>query len=908
MGTVYVAFDPQLDRRVAVKVLRADRARSTTAEVYHQRLQREAKTLAQLDHPNIVRVYDVGFVGQQMFVAMELLEGNSLRRWLSATPRSIEVVLEVFEATARALATAHDAGIVHRDFKPDNVVVCSDGRPVVVDFGIARGADLEPVGAEAHADARDDASWAASEPVLTNPGRAMGTPAYMAPEQHAGEPLDGRSDQYSWAVSLWEALGGARPFGGRHTTLVQNKLDMVIAEPEGVKALPRWLVPVLRRAVAPRMNDRFASMLDVIAAIGAARPRRRSWQRLGLAVGAAVLAGVGVVAVVVGGDDDRCRTGEQQLAEIWNAQSQAAITARFQDSGIAYAPGTWALLQPRIDDYTELWADRWRSSCAAATNGDRASQRELICLNGRLETLAARLDVLASATAVTIENSTRIVGDIPGPEGCTGAVREPNLADVDGVTRDQVTTTRITLATVEALELAGRYAEGLELGRRALDDATRTGYAPVQAEALFLVGRMYKALGRYDEAARDLTDAAWTAMASSHDEVAARAMTDLVVVVGRELGDPPAGYLWANNAEAVIASAGGDELLEAGLLSNLALLQFREGGVDEARRGDELALEIRVRLLGDAHPLVAASHNNLGSDLWMLGRYAEAEAQLREAIEVHEAVAGPDHPRLAASLDNLGALLAERGDHAQARPLIERALQIREQSLAVDHPSLADTLINLGALQVALGDDDAAAGLFERARDIIERGVGPDHPTMATCLSNLGGVQLSRHRYDAALATFTRAADIYERSLGPNHAKVGLTLANLGEAQRLRGDLGAAEQTLSRSMRIVQDALGRDHPRLAFPIGRLGLTLLAHGQPARAIELLERALALGTDVEVVRGQRGELYFALARATLEAGGGLDRARGYAVQAREFTTSTTALKDLDRWLARLPRPSE
>jgi tetratricopeptide (TPR) repeat protein/predicted Ser/Thr protein kinase len=903
MGAVYLAYDPELDRRVAIKVLRADRARSDRAEINRLRLQQEAKTLARLNHPNIVRVFDVGMVDERMFIAMELLEGESLRRWWKAASRSVDEILAVFVAAADGLAAAHDAGIVHRDFKPDNVVVCGDGRTVVLDFGIARGTEIDSGVPEALGDGETPSP--AGRP-LTNPGRAMGTPAYMAPEQHLGGVVDGRSDQYSWCIALWEALGGARPFGGRVTTLLQKKVTAAFDLPADTSALPEWLLPVLRRGLSPRAESRYASMKAICEALTAARPRRRG--RRALRVAAVIgLGTVGVFAVARADTGDPCPSGERRLDAVWSRARGDTIGRHFEDSGVAYAPGTWALVRPRIEAYAQRWAHHWGSSCAAAQQGDRASERTMACLDAQLEVLGARLDVLGAATPETIENSSRMVADLPAPQRCEAPVSEPALDEVDIATREQVTEVRGELAAVEALELAGRYDDGLERGSAALEHAMRIGYAPALAEALFLVGRMDKALGRYPEAARVLTDAAWTATAAGHDEVAARAMTDLVVVVGRELADAPAGHVWANNAEAAIARAGGDELLEAGLLTSVGLLQFREGQFDEARRGDELALEIRTRLLGHEHPLVAASHNNLGSDLWMLGRYGDAEAQLREAVAIHEAIAGPEHPRLAASLDNLVALLAESGDHAQAQPLIERALRIRERALSPNHPSLADTLVNLGALHVALHDGDGAAALFERARDIIERGSGPDHPSMATCLSNLGGVQLERKQYDAAEASFTRALEIYEHNLGDDNVKVGLTLANLGEVQRLRGRLEEAGLSLARAVDIVETGLGPDHPRLAFPLGRLGLTRLAQGDAAQAVVLLGRALDLGRDVDVVAGQRGTLQFARARALLESGGDVERVRSEATQARAAATGTAQRREIDRFLARLGPPA-
>jgi eukaryotic-like serine/threonine-protein kinase len=862
MGTVYVAYDPELDRRVALKVLRADRADSDIADVHRARLQREAKALAQLSHPNIVTVYDVGTVDHHLFIAMELIDGSNARVWLRAAPRGLEEILTVFSAAADGLAAAHAAGIVHRDFKPDNVVVSTHAstidRVVVLDFGLAHEDQHER---SPHSRGEPEPAWEPGDS-LTRTGRTMGTPAYMAPEQHLGEAIDARTDQYSWCISLWEAVCGMRPFGGRATTMVRNKSAAAIVPPDPRGPLPAWLYPVLVRGLSARPEQRFRSMHELLDAIALARPRPRRRRAAYLLAGASLLVGLAIIPSVGDRSElDHCALGEQRLAQVWNPVRREAIAVAFAASGVGYAEVEWSLLHPRVDDYAVRWRGRWQHSC------DSPAQRELQCLERGLQALSARLELLDDPSAETIENATRMIAELPPPDRCRSA--EPGVALVDPAIREQVATVRVRLAEVEALELAGRYAEGLEHARLALAEAMRSEWVPLHAEALLRVGRLHKALGEYEQAQQVLTDAAWTAVASRHDEVAAQAMIELVVVVGRELSRPEQGRRWSHDAAAAITRAGADELLEANLLSNLGLLQFREGAYEDARRGDELALAIRTRVLGREHPAVALSHNNLGSDLWVLGRHDQAEQHLREAIAILEAVLGPEHPRLAASLDNLGALLAERGELDAARPLIERALEIRERALGPEHPAIADTLINLGNLYHALGQLDRAEALFERAQVIAERG-GVDNPTLATCLSNLAGVQLARGQYAAAEQNYARAVVIYEAVLGPDHVKVGMSLANLGEVLRLRGELERAIEHDTRALAIVERALGPEHPQTAYPLEGLGRALLAAGEPARAIEPLARALAIESRLDVVHGDRAALERDLARARAQAG--------------------------------------
>jgi eukaryotic-like serine/threonine-protein kinase len=210
MGVVYGAYDPELDRKIALKLLKPGQGLKDTAKA---RLLREAKAIARLAHPNVVAVHDVGVLDDQVFLAMEFIAGGTIKSWLGETPRTWRQVLDVFIAAGRGLVAAHAAGLVHRDFKPDNVLLDKERRPRVVDFGIARqaaGSDdedaQEPVDDDPAATLREASGNVAPLLTLTKTGTVVGTPAYMAPEQFLGERGDERSDQFSFCVALYEAL------------------------------------------------------------------------------------------------------------------------------------------------------------------------------------------------------------------------------------------------------------------------------------------------------------------------------------------------------------------------------------------------------------------------------------------------------------------------------------------------------------------------------------------------------------------------------------------------------------------------------------------------------------------------------------------------------------------------------
>jgi serine/threonine protein kinase len=295
MGTVYEATDPDLGRKVAVKLLRADTWSEEARRLMRSRLLREAQAMARLSHPEVITVYDVGSFGDQLFVAMEYVEGETLRRWRAARYRSYRDVLAVYERAGSGLAAAHEAGLVHRDFKPDNVLVGRDGRVRVTDFGLARTIVREDLPVRSPSADTEGSSESGTTMTITRTGALLGTPAYMAPEQLRGGTADARSDVFSFCVALYEALYGERPFVGPNLLALQTAIEN--GEPRAAPIMtrvPRWARAVLLRGLRATPNERYPSMqalLDALRAFHAASRRRKA-----LAVGVGALLGLGALA------------------------------------------------------------------------------------------------------------------------------------------------------------------------------------------------------------------------------------------------------------------------------------------------------------------------------------------------------------------------------------------------------------------------------------------------------------------------------------------------------------------------------------------------------------------------------------------------------------------------------------
>lgn len=277
MGIVYRAWDPQLARPVAIKVVRGSGADTQL----RARLVREAQSLARLSHPNVCHVYDVGTEDEEVWVAMELIDGTTLRQW-AAAERTRDELLEVLLGSAEGIAAAHASGLIHRDIKPENVLVTRGGRPVVTDFGLARiDIPVDPNG-----------STMSGDPLMTATGAIVGTPAYLAPEQLTGDPLDARVDQFAWATMAWELLTGTRPF----PIIAAIRLDAIRAGVTPPPALDKELAAALVRAMALNPKDRWPSMRELIDALRA-KPAGERPSRTPIIAGAAAVLAAGATLV-----------------------------------------------------------------------------------------------------------------------------------------------------------------------------------------------------------------------------------------------------------------------------------------------------------------------------------------------------------------------------------------------------------------------------------------------------------------------------------------------------------------------------------------------------------------------------------------------------------------------------------
>jgi tetratricopeptide (TPR) repeat protein len=843
MGVVYAAYDPKLDRKIALKVLRP----GTADPRAHERLLREAQALAKLSHPNVVAIHDVGTTGEQVWLAMELVQGQTLRAWLKS-PRRWQEVVKVLRSAGEGLAAAHAAGMLHRDFKPDNVMLGDDGRVRVMDFGLARAQLVAP-----STESEESGTTPAVETLalkLTKAGAIAGTPAYMAPEQFDSGELAATADQFAFCVTLWEALYGARPFRGRSPLeLIANVLGGRRQAPTN-RTVPSWLRRACERGLAMAPTQRWPSMAALLEALAKGRTRARV--RKGL-VAAGVLAGLaggveGLQRWDVAQRTAACEASGSKIESAWNDERRTALHDALVGTGVSYAETTADKVMPWLDRQADEWREARSEVCLDANVRERWDanmlERSLWCLDERHMQLESLVDELTLADAEILQKAVTAAAELTPVAPCRDEAVLQALGLPPQAGREAVRAVRADVTRGGNLVRTGRYRKALEQAQETLVRAEALQWPPLTAAARYGLGRALDETGAHEQAEQVLEDAYFEASGGVEPEVLADSATRLVYVVG-ELARHDDALRWRRHAEvALYAIRDEGQLRRAVLLGHLGGIHADMDDYPRAKALYEEALAIGEATLGADHPGLAAALSGLGGVHRQTGDYAQAKVLLERAIATLGTALGTEHPNVAMAFNNLAIVHKATGAYEQAIALNEQALVILENALGPVHPDVAAVLINLGTSYETVDVYDEKIASFERALAIEEHVHGPHHPTVALILGNLVSAYNVTGAYDEAIALGERALVASQKALGPEHTNVGAVLTNLGTAHWSKGQYEQAKSMQERALVIFEKALGQDHPTVAMALINLANTHLTMDAYAEAMPLYERALAI----------------------------------------------------------------
>jgi tetratricopeptide (TPR) repeat protein/predicted Ser/Thr protein kinase len=749
MGVIYAAHDPQLDRTVAVKVVHVPGAVGGSALV-------EARALARLSHPNVVPIYDVGVTGEHLYIVMELVLGRTLGRW--AEGRTQREIVKAFLQAGEALAAAHAAGLVHRDFKPDNAIMGNDGRVRVVDFGLA-------------CEAEDPDS-------PTSGHRRGGTPKYMAVEQRLGGPITAATDQYGFCVALAEALKAN------------------LRQP-GPTTLPRWLQAVIDRGSAPDPADRFPSMTELLRALSRdpVLVRRRR-------ITAGVLVAAGAVAFVAGRSSlasraAACNAGEARLAAVWGSGGRAEALARLTGLG-DYGRSLQPRLEHQLGDHARRWTGGYRDACLAHDHGVQSGallDRRMACLERGRAALTALAELVRAADAKALPNLVTATQALPDPDGCGDigsllANAEPpptaisaRVADLRG----RIAAARIQIA-------AGRQKQARAIAEQAVSEARGLGYRPLLAETLLVQG--HATMGTDDRVAAPapLTEAFTLAFEAGDQSLAIEAWARRAWTRGLS-GGGPESLAGLEVVEAAAANRSVSPFARALLFNNVGSVAIALEHRDRARAAFERALQESRSVVGPGAAELLNVRVNLGFTIDDADRrdriLAEAEADKARLL-------GADHPETLETRWQRGRRMTRFAAAAELMASACAGLEVQ------DGPNAMWCWSELGYVRSELGDQVGAAAAMQRALSVqIE---GADRLPIVPYLHLWqGDTATAAREFAAAIAAMPATND---PPWWVRYVRANLELG-LARAHRAAGQLREAKPVLLQSVERLRGIADR---------------------------------------------------------------------------------------------------
>ena len=914
MGVVYVAYDPELDRKVALKFLLADASEKHAER--RERLLHEAQALAKFSHPEIVAIYDFGEHPVGVWLAMEFVDGRTLSAWAREAQRSWREVLTVMLAAGRGVAAAHAAGLIHRDLKPDNIMVGHDGRVRVMDFGmtLATGRST-PSGESLELD---------DERVSRPPSRRgglHGTPAYMAPEQFSRLEVTAAADQFSFCVTMWELLFGQRPFEG-HTTqeIATSVLGGRIRSPPRRRGVPLWLQRVCERGLERPPELRWPSMTALLEQLdrGQARGRFR-----------VVALGLGLVACLAAAGEGYRRFEHQQrieaceaegaaISEVWNDDAQVLVHEALVRTETSYAADTADKVMPWLNEYARSWQDARTTACMNVSVEKREGwdeemlDRSLWCLDERRMELEALVTELGSDAPQAVTRAVKAAANLGRVDLCLDEDLLARLPTPPTEGREQVEEVRAEISRALMLRAIGDVKGSLALARENLVRAEALGWPPLSALARYRVGVLLNEAGEFDEASKLLKDAYFEAASVGAPEVEADAAIALVLTLGIRLARHEEGKEWGRHAELALSTLPDPlRLREAVRLGHVAGVELGLGAYEHAKQMQQRSLALREQALGPNHPDIWSSLSNVALMHEKLGEYEQARALHERALAIVTSELGPNHPEMGAVLNNLADNYRMTGNYKMAKKLLEQALAIKELAYGPDHPSVANSLGNLALTLEAMDQWTEATPMLERVLAIKQAAVGLEHPDVAICLNNLAENHRELGEYQVALELHQQALAMKEKVLGPDHTSTGLSLNNLAIVYVALKDYEQAKTHYERALVIFESELGAGHVNVSYPLLGLAEIALEQRRFEDALPLAERGFTLRDQPGAPAKDVADARFILAQALWEAGGSRSRAHELATEARQNFLDANASKSADKvdaWLASHELPSE
>lgn len=815
-GTVYEAHDPVVGRSVAVKLV------GHLGATDERGFFREAMTLARLDHPNVVTVYDAGVCEAGAYIVMELLDGASLLQWLRASrDRSWREVVAMFVAVGDGLTACHEVGLLHADFKPGNVGLTAEAVPKLLDFGLARR--LGPGATAGDVDG--------------------GTPAYMPPEQFGQGDIDVRADVYAFCVALYRALYGVLPFRMRADVagLYSAKLREAIDAPAVRPAVAPTIERIVRQGLSAAREDRPESIRAVTAVLRRAlADRRRVWSGAAAVLAVAVGVGAGAWSLARSERPLACTGADAAWQHRLSADYLVKVGASLDAQGARGKDAARRLL-PRLRGWETRWHESYEQACRLRLDDDSPTigDGRVACFEDAREAFAAMVEVLSSADD-DVSSADALVEALPDPDRCLDGAPLSVPAPPHAI-EDQVEAANRRYARARADLIAGRLDEAYEGMDAVVAEAERLEFRPLITRGLLGRAGVLRARDMGPAGDADASRALTIALADGYDELtfagasfllrsmngrdevdgranafadvshgmvhhaSAHALGNFLNVLGgmawrgsTEQDLEEAARLFRRSADAELGGSPEQEARAGPPLANLAMVLSGLHRYEEAEAAARQSIELQARGRGEYHPLTGKAHNALGTVLRMQGRVAESVEVFGRYEHTQRLNYGPEHPAvLGATMNVLWGRLEVEGGAAVADEL-ERL--VSHEAVDPFGKALGRSMLGLALLDA--GQPERAQVVLRRSIDELTSVVGSEHVRTSQARVRLARALLRLGQIDEATTLVRRGLEHLRAHHPPEHEDVLYARNVRAELRDRQGRRADAEHELAELVRI----------------------------------------------------------------------------------------------------------
>ncbi len=814
--SVYLAYDPQLDRDLALKLC-FDASESTVV-----RHRREAKALAALDHPNVLEIYDVGEHDGLLYIAMEVVDGGTAKARFGRGPlRPWREVLDFYLGAAAGLCAAHHADIIHRDFKPENVLVTRDAVAKVADFGLAIRE-----GSTRSVETSGDVSTSGER--VTRAGAAVGTPAFMAPEQLLGLDVDARADQYSFCASVFEGLFGKRPYvalsaRARIATLAIAK----IAWPRDTRRVPQHILRALERGLSTDPRHRFDSMPALVQAL-TATPRRR-WPVAVFSLG--IAATVGATAML----NDTPEGCELEEDIGWSSQTRSELEETLKN----IEPLASRRMLLGLDQFASGW-DTQRARYCGTAGAPVGEPSTATCLTRLRDGFHARVDLLRGGDPDVLRQGATLIANLPPADSC--------LTPNDGELTTQQQEVLALLEAATAHNDVGRYLEADALSANASSLALKLDQPALLARALLLRADVVGERGNLD-LALELREQAYFLAVANDLELLAINTSQQMAPTHAERGNKEQALRWLEIVETQAKRATRTEVPAHMIAMIKARTYMHLERYQEAHREADAALADLPATDKSVQYTRYAAISTLAAVLMLQGAPAQERAPVtQERLDLALALYGPTHPDVAIAYEDMATILKDTGKNREAIEMLERARAIHIEAMGPSNLRLIEIDNKLSTNQKALGDLDGAEASLRRALEMQAILRTSDSSSQINLESNLGTLLQQRGKTNEALPHQERALTLSEVAFGSDGLKTALVRLNLADVLSNLEDTGRGITMLEAAREVIGKRFPESHPVQAMTALSLALAYIRGGRLDDAEATLDRARALsGTD-------------------------------------------------------------